>query len=105
MGQCTHTYNGKSRKNDKRGKQDHDCLDPVTHPWISRWIAAGFLIWKILSDLKIIFYIRILIRNIPIVLVASDMDAIGSQALYGEIKLLDFSVKGLWMLGVINIHN
>ena len=32
---------------------------PVTHPRMSRRIAAGFLIWKIVSDLRIIFYIRI----------------------------------------------
>ena len=58
-----------------------------------------------MSDLRIIFYIRILIRNIPIVLVVSVMDETGLQALHGKIKLIDFSVKGLRMLGVINIRN
>ena len=58
-----------------------------------------------MSDLQIIFYIRILIRNVLIVLDASVMDATGLQALHRKIKLLDFSVKGLQMLRVINIHN
>ena len=70
-----------------------------------RQIAAGFLIFKIVSDLWIIFYICILVRNVPIVLVASVTDATGPQVLHGKIKLLDFSVKGLQILGVINIPN
>ena len=39
----------------------------------------GFLIWKILSDLRIIFYIRELVRNVPINLVVSTTDAIGRK--------------------------
>ena len=84
-----------------------NCKTPVTHSRMSRQITAGFLIWKIVSDLRIIFYICILVhkdRNIPIVLVASVTDATGPKAVHGKIKLLDFSVKGLQMLGLINIR-
>ena len=50
-----------------------------------RQIAAGYLIWKILSDLRIIFYIRELVRNVPIVLVLSAMVAIGPQAWFADL--------------------
>ena len=79
-------------------------LRPQLH--IHGWPATlGFQIWKMLSDLQIIFDICELVRNVPIVLVASAMDAIGLQARYGKIKLLDFSVNGLQILSVIDIHN
>ena len=70
-----------------------------------RRIAAGFIIWKIVSDLRIIFYICILVRNVPIVFVASATDVIGRQVRYRKIKLLEFSVNGLRMLSVIDIRN
>ena len=56
-------------------------------------------------DLRIIFYIRELIRNVPIVLVASDTNAIGPQACYGKIKLLDFLIYCLLILSVIDSCN
>ena len=65
-------------------------------------------IWKniiLVSDFRNIFYIHILTCYVTIVLVASTIDAIGPQARYGKIKLLDFSVNGLWILSVIDIHN
>ena len=58
-----------------------------------------------MSDLRIIFYIRELSRNVPIVLVASTMDAIGPQLRDRKIKLLDFSIDALWILSVIDIRN
>ena len=70
-----------------------------------RQIAAGLLIWKIVTDLWIIFYIHILVHNVPIVLVAFATDAIGPQAYYGKIKLIDFSVNGLPILCVIDFRN
>ena len=39
---------------------------PVTHSQMYRLIAAGFLIWKIVSDLQIIFYIRVLVRKMSL---------------------------------------
>ena len=78
---------------------------PVTLPRIGPRIALGFLIWKIVSDLRIIFFIRELILNVRNVLVASVMDAVCPQVRYGKIKLLDFSVKFLWILSLINIRN
>ena len=44
---------------------------PVTHPWMLRLSAPGFLIWKMLSDLQIVFFIRERVRN---VLMASATD-------------------------------
>ena len=84
-------------------KCDNNNKTPVTHPWMIRQIAAGFLICKIVSDLQIIFYICELVCNVPIVLVASATDAIGPQERYGKIKLLDFSVHGLRILSEIDI--
>ena len=72
---------------------------------MSRRKALGFQIWKMLSDLLIIFDIRELIHNVPIVLVASVTDAIGPQARYEKIKLLDFFINGFRILSVIDIWN
>ena len=47
---------------------------PVTHGWMYRRIAAGYQIWKIVSDLRIIFFIREHVRTICNILVASTMD-------------------------------
>ena len=61
-----------------------------------RQITAGFLIWKMLRDLRIILSIHTAIRNICNVLVASTMDAMCPRGCHGKIKLkhFDFSVKG-----------
>ena len=48
---------------------------PVTHSRMYHRIAAGFLIWKMLSDLRIIFTVRTAILNVRNVLVASATDA------------------------------
>ena len=56
---------------------------------------------EIVSDLRIIFFIREHIRNI---LMASTTDLICPWGRHGKIKLLEFSVKALRILGVINIH-
>ena len=67
---------------------------PVTHGWI----AAGYPIWKTVSDLRIIFFIR----NILIASSATDVMCLWGR--HGKMKLLEFSVKGLQILGVINIR-
>ena len=66
-----------------------------------RRIMAGYQKWKIVSDLRIIFFIREHVRTI---LVASTTDVKCLWGRHGKIKLLEFSVKGLWMPGVINIR-
>ena len=48
---------------------------PVAHSWMYRQIVAGFLIWKMLSVLRIILSAQTAIRNVRNVLVASDTDA------------------------------
>ena len=63
---------------------------PVTYSRMYGRIAAGFLIWKMLSDLRIIFSVRTAIRNI--------------RNVHGKIKLLNFSVKALWILSVIDME-
>ena len=68
-------------------------------------IAAGFIIWKLLSDLRIIVSAHMAIRNICNVLVAFAMDAMCPWGRHGKIKLLDFSVKALRILSVIDIHS
>ena len=70
-----------------------------------RRITAGYQIWEIVSDLRIIFLICEHVCSIPNVLVASITDVLCPHTFYGKIKLLEFSVKGLWMPGVINIRN
>ena len=55
---------------------------PVTHPRMPRRSAARFLIWNIVRDLRILIYICILVRSVPIVLVASATDAVDPQASY-----------------------
>ena len=67
---------------------------PVTHGRMYRWIVAGYQIWKIVSDLWIIFFI----------LVASTMNVMCLWGRHGKIKLLELSIKGLRILGVINIR-
>ena len=67
-------------------------------------IVAGYPIWKIVSDLRIIFFISEHFRTVYNVLVASAMDGKCLWGRHREIKLLDFSVKGLRILGVINIR-
>ena len=47
-------------------------LDPSYTSRIVHRVALGFLLWKMLSDLRIIFFIRELVLN---VLMASAMDA------------------------------
>ena len=66
-------------------KSSYKTKTPLKHSRMYRQIAAGFLIRKMLSDLLIIFSIR----NVRNVLV----------------KLLDFSVKALRILSVIDIHS
>ena len=78
---------------------------PATHGRMYRWIAAGYQIWKIVSDLRIIFFIREHIRTIHNILVASIMDVMCPWGRHVKIKLLEFSVKGVRMPGVINIRN
>ena len=63
-------------------------------------IVARFLIWKMLSDLRIIFSIRTAIHN---VLVASTTDVMCPWGHYEKIKPPDFSVKALRILSVIDI--
>ena len=78
---------------------------PVTHGRMYRRIAAGYQIWKIVSDLRIIFFICEHIRTVRNILVASPT---GVKCLCGhheKLKLLEFSVKDLRMPGVINIRN
>ena len=74
---------------------------PVTHPRIVHRIALHCLIWKILSDLRIILFIRELILNIFNVHMPSARDAMCLQRRYRKIKLLDFSVNVLRTLSVI----
>ena len=69
-----------------------------------RRIAAGYQIWKIVSDLRIIVFIREHVLTILNVLVASVMDVNCPWNIHGKIKLLEFSIKGLRMSGVTNIH-
>ena len=69
-----------------------------------RRIAAGYQIWKIVSDLRIIFFIREHIRSICNILVAAATDMMCPWGCHKKIKLLEFFVKGLWILGVINIY-
>ena len=64
-----------------------------------RRIAAEFLIWKMLSDLWIILSAC----NVCNVLVASDTDAMCPCGRHGKIKLLEFSVKALQIISVIDI--
>ena len=78
---------------------------PVTHSQMYRRIGAGFLIWKMLSDLRIILSARTAICNVCNVLVASDMDAMCLWGCHGKIKLLEFSVKALRILSVIDIRS
>ena len=59
--------------------------------------------WKMLSDLQIIFSVRTAIRNVHNVLVASTTDAMCPLGCHGKIKLLDFSIKALRILSVIDI--
>ena len=68
-------------------------------------VALGFLIWKMMSDLWIIFSICELVLNVRNVLGASATDAVCLQGRYGKIKLLDFSVKFSWILSVIDKRN
>ena len=77
---------------------------PVTHGWMYHQIAAGYQIWKIVSDLRIMFFISEHIRIICNILVASATDMKCPWGCHGKIKLLEFSVKGLQMPGVINIR-
>ena len=58
-----------------------------------------------LSDLRIIFFIREPVINVPNILVASAMEAMCLQGRHQKIKLLDFSVNGLQTLSVIDICN
>ena len=78
---------------------------PVTHSRIYRQIMAGFLIWKMLSDLRIIFSTHTAICNVHNVLVASSTDAMCLWGRHGKIKLLDFSRKALRILSVIDIRS
>ena len=74
---------------------------PVTHSRMYCQIAVGFFLWKILTDLWIIFSIR----NVCNVLVASAMDAMCLWGHHGKIKLFYFYVKALRILSVIDIHS
>ena len=65
-------------------------------------IAAGFLIWKMLGDLRIILSACMAICN---VLVASDTDAMCPWGHQGKIKLLQFSIKALRSISVIDIRS
>ena len=78
---------------------------PVTYSQMYRQIVAGFLIWKMLSDLRIIFSARTAICNIRNVIVASATDALCPWGCHGKIKLLDLSVKALQILSVIYIRS
>ena len=71
----------------------YDPKTPVTYRRMYRRIAVGFLIWKMLSDLRIILSARMTIRNVRNVLVSSDTDAMCPWGRHGKIKLLEFSVK------------
>ena len=66
-------------------------------------ITAGFLIWKMLSDLRIIFAVCMAIRNISNVIVASTTDAMCPWGCHKKIELLDFSVKVLLILSITDI--
>ena len=74
----------------------------VAHPKIVHRIAPGFLIWKMLSDLPVIFFIRELVLK---VLVASATEVMCPQGHCGKVKLLDFSINALRTLPVIDIPN
>ena len=58
-----------------------------------------------LSDLRIIFSVRTAIRNVHNVLVASAMDAMCPWGSHRKIELLDFSVRALRILSVIDIRS
>ena len=66
-------------------------------------IAAGYQIWESVNDLRIIFFICEHIHSVPNVLVTS-VKLSCPQTFYRKIKLLEFSVKGLRMPGVINMY-
>ena len=70
------------------------------HIHMVRQIVLGFLIWKMLNDLQMTFFIREPVLN---VLVASTMDAICPEVHHGKIKLLYFSINASWTLSVIDI--
>ena len=70
-----------------------------------RQFVAGYQIWKIVSDLQNIIFIREHVRNVRNILTTSNTDVLCPQTFYGKIKLLEFSVKGLRMPGVINIRS
>ena len=76
----------------------------VTHGRMYRRIATGYQIWKIVGDLRIIFFICEHICTVCNILVASATDVKCPWGHHGKIKLLEFSVKGLQILGVINIR-
>ena len=69
-----------------------------------RWIAAGYQIWKIVSGLRKTFFIREHVRTIRNILVASATDVKCPWGRHGKMKQLEFSVKGLRIRVVINIH-
>ena len=81
------------------------CKTLVTHGRMYCRIAAGYQIWKIVSNLRIIFFICEHVRTIHNIVVASSItDMLCPWECHGKIKLLEFSVKGLRILGVINIR-
>ena len=89
--------------NTKNVKPQTSPKTPVTHGRMYHRIAAGYQIWKIVSDLWIIFFIREHIRTIRNFLVTSATDVMCLWRLHEKSKLLEFSVKGLWILSVINM--
>ena len=66
-----------------------------------RRIVAGYQIRNIVSDLRIIFFIHEQVRTVRNILVASATNVKFPWGCHGKIKLLEFSVKSLWMPGVI----
>ena len=78
------------------------CETPVTHVLPDRGRVPNM---EIVSDLRIICFIHEHVHSVPNVLEASVTDVLCPQTFYGKIKLLEFSVKGLRMPGVINIRN
>ena len=63
---------------------------PVTHGWMYCRIAADYQIWEIVSDLRIIFFIREHVCTVRNILVASAMVVMCLWGRHGKIKLLNF---------------
>ena len=77
---------------------------PVTHGRMYCRIVAGYQIWKIVSDLRIIFSsVNMSIPSVISLWHSPRMCCVHGHTMEKS-TLLEFSVKGLRILDVINIH-